>query len=249
MSGLVYIKTFGCQMNEYDSSKMQDVLEAAHGMTRTEDPGGGRPAAGQYLLGAGKGAGKSVFPAGRMAALQATAAAGGHRRRRLRRQSGGRGDHRARAVRRFGVRPANSASPAGDARGSEAIGSAANRRQLPGDREVRSSARGPCGRARRPSCPSWRAAASTAPSVSCRTRAARKSAGRSSRCWREVETLARPGRARSDPARAKRQRLRGPDGGRHARGFGDADPLRRGRRRASSASASPPRIRWISTTV
>ncbi|HEX4151606.1 MAG TPA: tRNA (N6-isopentenyl adenosine(37)-C2)-methylthiotransferase MiaB [Steroidobacteraceae bacterium] len=38
MSGLVYIKTFGCQMNEYDSSKMQDVLEAAHGMRRTDDP-------------------------------------------------------------------------------------------------------------------------------------------------------------------------------------------------------------------
>jgi tRNA-2-methylthio-N6-dimethylallyladenosine synthase len=38
MSGLVYIKTFGCQMNEYDSSKMLDVLGAAHGMTRTDDP-------------------------------------------------------------------------------------------------------------------------------------------------------------------------------------------------------------------
>ena len=38
MPGLVYIKTFGCQMNEYDSGKMHDVLEAAHGMTRTEDP-------------------------------------------------------------------------------------------------------------------------------------------------------------------------------------------------------------------
>lgn len=38
MSGLVYIKTFGCQMNEYDSSKMQDVLGEAHGMTRTDDP-------------------------------------------------------------------------------------------------------------------------------------------------------------------------------------------------------------------
>jgi tRNA-2-methylthio-N6-dimethylallyladenosine synthase len=38
MSGLVYIKTFGCQMNEYDSSKMQDVLQAAHGMTRTDNP-------------------------------------------------------------------------------------------------------------------------------------------------------------------------------------------------------------------
>jgi tRNA-2-methylthio-N6-dimethylallyladenosine synthase len=38
MSGLVYIKTFGCQMNEYDSRKMQDVLEAANGMTRTDNP-------------------------------------------------------------------------------------------------------------------------------------------------------------------------------------------------------------------
>src|SRR6202035_1972086 len=38
MPGLLYIKTFGCQMNEYDSGKMQDVLEAAHGMTRTDNP-------------------------------------------------------------------------------------------------------------------------------------------------------------------------------------------------------------------
>src|SRR6202142_3676983 len=38
MPGLLYIKTFGCQMNEYDSAKMQDVLEAANGMIRTDDP-------------------------------------------------------------------------------------------------------------------------------------------------------------------------------------------------------------------
>src|SRR6202521_2632536 len=38
MPGLLYIKTFGCQMNEYDSAKMGDVLEAAHGMTRTDNP-------------------------------------------------------------------------------------------------------------------------------------------------------------------------------------------------------------------
>jgi tRNA-2-methylthio-N6-dimethylallyladenosine synthase len=38
MAGRLYIKTFGCQLNEYDSSKMQDVLESAHGMTRTDDP-------------------------------------------------------------------------------------------------------------------------------------------------------------------------------------------------------------------
>src|SRR5450631_2442703 len=38
MPGLLYIKTFGCQMNEYDSGKMRDLLEVAHGMTRTDDP-------------------------------------------------------------------------------------------------------------------------------------------------------------------------------------------------------------------
>jgi len=34
----LYIETFGCQMNEYDSDKMRDVLEASHGMEVTADP-------------------------------------------------------------------------------------------------------------------------------------------------------------------------------------------------------------------
>ena len=33
-----YIKTLGCQMNEYDSARMADSLIAAHKMTRTDDP-------------------------------------------------------------------------------------------------------------------------------------------------------------------------------------------------------------------
>ena len=33
----VYIKTFGCQMNEYDSDKMADVLHAAEGYEKTND--------------------------------------------------------------------------------------------------------------------------------------------------------------------------------------------------------------------
>ena len=32
----VFIRTFGCQMNEYDSDKMADVLEAADGYTKTD---------------------------------------------------------------------------------------------------------------------------------------------------------------------------------------------------------------------
>ncbi|HEC28375.1 MAG TPA: tRNA (N6-isopentenyl adenosine(37)-C2)-methylthiotransferase MiaB [Gammaproteobacteria bacterium] len=38
MAGKVHIKTFGCQMNEYDSDKMADVLMASHGLERTADP-------------------------------------------------------------------------------------------------------------------------------------------------------------------------------------------------------------------
>ena len=34
----VFIKTFGCQMNEYDSDKMQDVLAATDGMIKTDKP-------------------------------------------------------------------------------------------------------------------------------------------------------------------------------------------------------------------
>ncbi|MBM3341844.1 MAG: tRNA (N6-isopentenyl adenosine(37)-C2)-methylthiotransferase MiaB [Betaproteobacteria bacterium] len=34
----VYIKTFGCQMNEYDSDKMADVLRASHDLQQTDNP-------------------------------------------------------------------------------------------------------------------------------------------------------------------------------------------------------------------
>jgi tRNA-2-methylthio-N6-dimethylallyladenosine synthase len=34
----LYIKTHGCQMNEYDSGRMADVLRASHGMELTDDP-------------------------------------------------------------------------------------------------------------------------------------------------------------------------------------------------------------------
>ena len=36
MQKKVFIKTFGCQMNEYDSDKMADVLRAADGMIKTD---------------------------------------------------------------------------------------------------------------------------------------------------------------------------------------------------------------------
>ena len=33
----LYVRTFGCQMNEYDSDKMGDVLKESHGLELTED--------------------------------------------------------------------------------------------------------------------------------------------------------------------------------------------------------------------
>jgi tRNA-2-methylthio-N6-dimethylallyladenosine synthase len=38
MAGKLYIKTFGCQMNEYDSAKMADVLAASHGLAPAAGP-------------------------------------------------------------------------------------------------------------------------------------------------------------------------------------------------------------------
>ncbi len=38
MPGKLFIKTFGCQMNEYDSAKMVDVLRESHGLELASDP-------------------------------------------------------------------------------------------------------------------------------------------------------------------------------------------------------------------
>src|ERR1700712_4831165 len=38
MTKKVYVKTFGCQMNEYDSDKMVDVLNATNGLIQTNTP-------------------------------------------------------------------------------------------------------------------------------------------------------------------------------------------------------------------
>ena len=38
MTDKLYIKTFGCQMNEYDSGRVADLLQDSHGMVLTDDP-------------------------------------------------------------------------------------------------------------------------------------------------------------------------------------------------------------------
>ena len=37
VKGKLFIRTHGCQMNEYDSAKMADVLAAEHGLELTQD--------------------------------------------------------------------------------------------------------------------------------------------------------------------------------------------------------------------
>ena len=38
MARKLFIRTFGCQMNEYDSDKMSDVLAASEDIVRTDTP-------------------------------------------------------------------------------------------------------------------------------------------------------------------------------------------------------------------
>ena len=38
MPGKLFIQTFGCQMNEYDSAKMADVLKESHGVEQVDEP-------------------------------------------------------------------------------------------------------------------------------------------------------------------------------------------------------------------
>ena len=37
MSKKLYIKTWGCQMNEYDSKKMAELLDSTHGFSLVEE--------------------------------------------------------------------------------------------------------------------------------------------------------------------------------------------------------------------
>jgi tRNA-2-methylthio-N6-dimethylallyladenosine synthase len=156
----------------------------------------GRPA-DEHLLHPREGPGEGVLAAGRVARVQAgrpevVIGVGG-----CVASQEGEAHHWARALRRPGVRAADPAPPARDDRRScAATGPPAGGHELPRDREVRP----PAGAARRGAerlrLRSWKAAASTAVSAWCPTRAATRSAGRS-RVLREVARSRRRACARS----------------------------------------------------
>ena len=189
MPGLVYIKTFGCQMNEYDSGKMHDVLEAAHGMARTEDP-----AQADVLL-------VNTCSVREKAQEKVFSLLGEWRRYKEQRphvvigvggcvasQEGEGITARAPYVDLvFGPQTLHRLPEM--LRGLKQTGRAADRRELSGDREVRPSARSRARTGRPPSSPSWKAAANTAPFAWCHIPAARKSAAPSSKSSRRSARL------------------------------------------------------------
>ena len=110
----VFIRTFGCQMNEYDSDKMADVLRAAEGYEPTNDVEQADLILFNTCSVREKAQEKVFSDLGRVKHLKAKGVligVGGC----VASQEGA-AHHRARALRRPGVRPADAAPPAADDR-------------------------------------------------------------------------------------------------------------------------------------
>ena len=163
MSRKLYIRTFGCQMNEYDSDKMADVLHAAEGL----EADGARPTDADVILfntcSVREKAQERVFhDLGRVRELKIAnpgliIGVGGC----VASQEGATIVERAPYVDVvFGPQTLHRL-PELIARRAN-VRQAAGRHQLSGDRKIRPPAAGARRRRRRPSCRSWKAAASTA---------------------------------------------------------------------------------------
>ena len=129
-------------MNEYDSAKMADVLNAAHGMVETDEPDEADVILFNTCSVREKAQEKVFHDLGRVKHLKQAQSRPAHRRRRLRRQPGRRGDRRARALCRPGVRPANAAPAAGNDRRAARERRAAGRYLVSGNRKIRPPAAG-----------------------------------------------------------------------------------------------------------
>ena len=238
----LYLRTFGCQMNEYDSEKIADVLRAAEGLEAAARPEDADLIVFNTCSVREKAQEKVFADLGRVKHLKRARpglmiAVGGC----VASQEGAAIVARAPFVDVvFGPQTLHRLPELLERRRAHRRG--AGRHQLSRDREVRPPAAGAAWRARAPSSRSWRAAASTAASASCRTPAARKCRGPFEDVLAEIAGLAAQRRQGSDAARPERQRLARHDR-RRAGGLCRTAALTSLSSKASSASATRPRIR------
>ena len=181
MTKKVFIKTFGCQMNEYDSDKMADVMGAAEGYEPTQDVEEADLILFNTCSVREKAQEKVFSDLGRVKHLKnkgVLIGVGGC----VASQEGAAIIERAPYVDVvFGPQTLHRLPQLLAQR--RAARRAAGGHQLSRDREVRPPAAGARRRRQRLRAASWKAAASTAATASCRTRAAKKSRAPSRTCW------------------------------------------------------------------
>ena len=137
MARKLYIRTFGCQMNEYDSAKMADVLRASHGLEPTADPALADVILFNTCSVREKAQEKVFHDLGRVKHLKrerpgVLIGVGG-----CVASQEGPAHREARALRRFRVRAADAASAARDDRGAARDRPIPGRHLVPRDRKVR----------------------------------------------------------------------------------------------------------------
>ena len=211
----VFIKSFGCQMNVYDSQRMADVA-AAEGYRETADDRRRRPRRPQHLPYPRARLGKDLFRTRQDPRAEGSSAPARAETTTLVvagcvAQAGGRRNPAPPARGRPRRRPAELSSPAATCCAS-ARARRRRRHRISARGQVRPSARrvarGDRARAASaPSSPCRRAATSSARSASCPIRAARRVSRPVAKVLAEIERLAARGRARIHADRAERQRL------------------------------------------
>ena len=230
MTKKVYVKTFGCQMNEYDSDKMVDVLGAAEGLVKTDTPEDADVILFNTCSVREKAQEKVFSDLGRVRELKEAnpnllIGVGGC----VASQEGA-SIVVARALCRSRVRPANAASPARHDRQAPRHRPRAGRHLVSGNRKVRSSAARARRRPERVRLDHGRLQ-QVLQLLRRAVHARRGSLAPARRRAHRNRRPGRPGRARSHAARPERERVSRRADARFARHrrFRHADRIRRGR--------------------